>query len=395
MDFCTGSQDVRNGVGIPFLGQEKKAIKVNIVASVILKDIVKRFVKTEVIHGINLDINDREFLVLVGPSGCGKSTVLRLIAGLEKITKGEILIDGRLVNDIAPKDRGAAMVFQNYALYPHMDVFNNMSFALKLNKTPKKEIQRRVNEVAAILELSDLLKRKPYQLSGGQRQRVAMGRAMVRKPSVFLFDEPLSNLDAKLRTQMRTEIKLLHQKVQTTIVYVTHDQVEAMTLADRIVVMRDGYIEQIGEPIDLFEKPANTFVAGFIGSPPMNLVQATIVHSDKGLKLSFPGTLQIPIPEKPDSKIQDGMAVIMGLRTEDLTLDNGSKKFPEEWKVDGVVEVVEPLGGETNMHVNLQGAKFIARSEGRRIIHVGEKMKLAMNLEHLHIFDAKTSLSIY
>jgi len=395
MDFCTGSQDVRNGVGIPLLGQEKKAIKVNIVASVILKDIVKRFVKTEVIHGINLDINDREFLVLVGPSGCGKSTVLRLIAGLEKITKGEILIDGRLVNDIAPKDRGAAMVFQNYALYPHMDVFNNMSFALKLNKTPKKEIQRRVNEVAAILELSDLLKRKPYQLSGGQRQRVAMGRAMVRNPSVFLFDEPLSNLDAKLRTQMRTEIKLLHQKVQTTIVYVTHDQVEAMTLADRIVVMRDGYIEQIGEPIDLFEKPANTFVAGFIGSPPMNLVQATIVHSDTGLKLSFPGTLQIPIPEKPDSKIRDGMAVIMGLRTEDLTLDNGSKKFPEEWKVDGVVEVVEPLGGETNMHVNLQGAKFIARSEGRRIIHVGEKMKLAMNLEHLHIFDAKTSLSIY
>jgi multiple sugar transport system ATP-binding protein len=380
---------------IPFFGRPKKTIQVITMASVTLKDIVKRFGKTEVIHGVNLDIIDREFMVLVGPSGCGKSTVLRLIAGLEKITKGDILIDDRVVNDMAPKDRGAAMVFQNYALYPHMDVFNNMSFGLKLNKTPKSETRQRVNEVADILELSDLLKRKPYQLSGGQRQRVAMGRAMVRKPSIFLFDEPLSNLDAKLRTQMRTEIKLLHQKVQTTIIYVTHDQVEAMTLADRIVVMRDGYIEQIGKPIELFQKPDNTFVAGFIGSPPMNLVQARIVHSDSGLKLHFPGALQLPIPEKPDSEIQDGMEVVMGLRTEDLTVDNGGKRFPEEWNVDGVVEVVEPLGGETNMHMDLQGAKFIARSEGRRIINVGEKIKLSLNLEHLHIFDAKTTLSIY
>ncbi len=364
-------------------------------ASVTLKDIVKIFGKTEVIHGVNLHINDREFIVLVGPSGCGKSTVLRLIAGLEKISKGDIFIDDRLVNDIAPKDRGAAMVFQNYALYPHMDVFNNMSFGLKLNKTPKTEIRRRVNEVAEILELSDLLKRKPYQLSGGQRQRVAMGRAMVRKPSLFLFDEPLSNLDAKLRTQMRTEMKRLHQKVQTTIIYVTHDQVEAMTLADRIVVMHDGTIEQIGNPLELFQKPVNTFVAGFIGSPPMNLVQARIAHSNTGLKLCFPGELQIPIPEKPDAKIQDGMEVIMGLRTEDLTVDNGGKRFPEEWNVDGVVEVVEPLGGETNMHIDLQGVKFIAKSEGRRIIRVGETMKLSLNLEHLHIFDEKTSLSIY
>jgi len=364
-------------------------------ASVTLKDIVKKFGKTEVIHGVNLDISDREFVVLVGPSGCGKSTLLRLVAGLEKVTKGDILIDDRVVNDIAPKDRGAAMVFQNYALYPHMDVFNNMSFGLTLSKIPKTEIQRRVNEVADILELSDLLKRKPYQLSGGQRQRVAMGRAMVRKPSIFLFDEPLSNLDAKLRTQMRTEIKLLHKRVQTTIIYVTHDQVEAMTLADRIVVMRDGYIEQIGKPIELFQKPDNTFVAGFIGSPPMNLVPARIVHSDTGLKLNFPGTLQIPVPEKPSSKIQDGMEVIMGLRTEDLTIDNGGKRFPEEWKVDGVVEVVEPLGGETNMHIDLLGTKFIAKSEGRRTINVDEKIKLALNLEHLHIFDAETSLSIY
>jgi multiple sugar transport system ATP-binding protein len=364
-------------------------------ASVILKDIVKRFGKTEVVHGINLEISDKELVVLVGPSGCGKSTVLRLIAGLEKITDGQILIEDRVVNDIAPKDRGAAMVFQNYALYPHMDVFGNMSFGLKLGKTPKAEVKRRVQEVAGILELGDLLKRKPFQLSGGQRQRVAMGRAMVRNPSVFLFDEPLSNLDAKLRTQMRTEIKLLHQKVQTTIIYVTHDQVEAMTLADRIVVMRGGYIEQVGEPLKLFQEPANTFVAGFIGSPPMNLVPAKIVRTDAGMKLNLVGKLHIPIPEKPDAEIKDGMEVIMGLRTEDLTIDNESNKFPQDWKVDGVVKVVEPLGGETNMHMDLQGAQFIAKSEGRRIINVGSQLKLALNLEHLHIFDADTKLSIY
>ena len=364
-------------------------------ASVILKDIVKRFGKTEVVHGINLEISDKELVVLVGPSGCGKSTVLRLIAGLEKITDGQILIEDRVVNDIAPKDRGAAMVFQNYALYPHMDVFGNMSFGLKLGKTPKAEVKRRVQEVAGILELGDLLKRKPFQLSGGQRQRVAMGRAMVRNPSVFLFDEPLSNLDAKLRTQMRTEIKLLHQKVQTTIIYVTHDQVEAMTLADRIVVMRGGYIEQVGEPLKLFQEPANTFVAGFIGSPPMNLVPAKIVRTDTGMKLNLVGMLHIPIPEKPDAKIKDGMKVTMGLRTEDLTIDNESNKFPQDWKVDGVVKVVEPLGGETNMHMDLQGAQFIAKSEGRRIINVGSQLKLAMNLKHLHIFDADTELSIY
>jgi len=287
------------------------------------------------------------------------------------------------------------MVSQNYALYPHMDVFGNMSFGLKLSKTPKAEIESRVKEVADILELGELLKRKPYQLSGGQRQRVAMGRAMVRKPSIFLFDEPLSNLDAKLRTQMRTEIKRLHQKVETTIIYVTHDQVEAMTLADRIVVMRDGYIEQVGKPIELFQKPANTFVAGFIGSPPMNLVPARIVQTGSGLKLDFDGKLQIPVPEKSDVKIKDGMGVIMGLRTEDLNIDNGGNGFPEEWKADGVVEVVEPLGGETNMHMNLQGINFIAKSEGRRVINVGEKLRLALNLEHLHIFDAETTLSVY
>lgn len=364
-------------------------------ASVILKDVVKKFGKVEVVHGINLEIDNMEFVVLVGPSGCGKSTVLRLIAGLEKVTMGDILIGDRLVNDVEPKDRGAAMVFQNYALYPHMDVFGNMSFGLKLSKIPKAEIEERVKEVAEILELEELLKRKPFQLSGGQRQRVAMGRAMVRKPSIFLFDEPLSNLDAKLRTQMRTEIKLLHQKVQTTIIYVTHDQVEAMTLADRIVVMRDGYIEQVGKPIEIFEKPVNTFVAGFIGSPPMNLLPARIVQADTGLKIDFSGKFQIPIPEKSDAKIEEGMEVTMGLRTEDLTIDNGDNKFPEEWKVSGIVDVVEPLGGETNMHIDIQGVRFIARSEGRRIISIGEKMRMAFNLEHLHIFDGKTSLSVY
>ena len=252
-------------------------------AQVILKDIVKKFGKSEVVHGISLEIPDKEFVVLVGPSGCGKSTILRMVAGLEKITAGTVSIGDRVVNDVAPKDRDVAMVFQNYALYPHMNVFNNMSFGLRLSKTPKSEILARVNEAAAILGLEELLQRKPHQLSGGQRQRVAMGRAIVRKPAVFLFDEPLSNLDAKLRTQMRTEIKRLHQKVQSTAIYVTHDQVEAMTLADRIVVMRNGNIEQVGQPMEIFQNPANTFVAGFIGSPPMNLVPARVVTIDGAL----------------------------------------------------------------------------------------------------------------
>jgi len=364
-------------------------------ANVVLQDVVKRFGKVEVVHGVNLEIHDREFIVLVGPSGCGKSTILRMIAGLEKITEGTILIEDRVINDVAPKDRGIAMVFQNYALYPHMNVFNNMSFGLKINKKPKPEIERRVNEVAEILELSEYLKRKPYELSGGQRQRVAMGRAMVRKPGIFLFDEPLSNLDAKLRTQMRTEMKLLHRKVKATIVYVTHDQVEAMTLADRIVVMKDGYIEQIGRPIELFEKPSNTFVAGFIGSPPMNLVPARIIAKESRLLMDFQGKLHIPIPERKDAAISDGMDIIMGIRTEDFTIDSGTNGYPPDWMVEGTVEVVEPLGGETNMHMDINGVKFTAKSEGRRIIEVGSTLKLALNLDHLHIFDAASTKSVY
>ena len=364
-------------------------------AQVILEEIVKKFGKTQVVHGISLDIQDKEFVVLVGPSGCGKSTVLRMVAGLEKITSGRVTIGDRVVNDVAPKDRDVAMVFQNYALYPHMSVFDNMSFGLRLSKTPRPEIVQRVNEAAAILGLEELLQRKPHQLSGGQRQRVAMGRAIVRKPAVFLFDEPLSNLDAKLRTQMRTEIKRLHQKVHSTAIYVTHDQVEAMTLADRIVVMRNGHIEQVGPPMALFQNPANTFVAGFIGSPPMNLVPARVVRSEDGLALHFNERFTVPIPPRPDAALEDGQAVIMGLRTEDFTLDNGVTPFPETWKVAGTVEVVEPLGGETHMHMDFQGVPFIAKSEGRKVFEPGQTLRMAMNLDHLHIFDAGTTLSIY
>lgn len=402
--------------------------------------VIKRYGKTEVVHGIDLEVRDKEFLVLVGPSGCGKSTLLRMVAGLEEISEGTIAIGGQVVNDLAPKDRGLAMVFQNYALYPHMNVFDNMSFGLQLSKTPKDEITQRVEEVARILGLEALLFRKPHELSGGQRQRVAMGRAMVRKPSVFLFDEPLSNLDAKLRIQMRAEIKLLHQRVDSTIIYVTHDQVEAMTLADRIVVLRDGYIEQVGTPMELFTRPANTFVAGFIGTPPMNLVDATIAM-DKGnplLTLGSDNALKIPIPPKrgggevnehdgrsatPDHRnnasistvngerekqregdlgtehgnhaFKEGQRVVMGLRTEEITPADLNPNLPPTWQFDGVVEVVEPLGNETHLHVDINGVKLIARTEGRRITTHGDRLTFALNLNQMHIFDAETTKAIY
>ncbi len=364
-------------------------------ARVDLRKVVKRYGKVEVVHGIDLEINDVEFVVLVGPSGCGKSTTLRMVAGLEEVSEGEIFIDDQRINDLAPKDRGVAMVFQNYALYPHMNVYNNMAFGLKLRKTAKAEIEERVQRAAATLGLTDYLKRKPHELSGGQRQRVAMGRAIVRNPKVFLFDEPLSNLDAKLRTQMRIEIKLLHQKVRNTIIYVTHDQVEAMTLADRIVVMRDGYIEQVGAPLDIFENPVNTFVAGFIGSPPMNLVPAKLDAERGGLVLVFEGGLRVPVPAKAGTELQAGMEVIMGLRTEDITIDNGDAKLPEAWMAEGVVEVVEPLGSETNLHMDFSGTKMIAKSEGRQPVRAGKRCRLAMNLNHLHLFDAHTTEAIY
>ncbi len=366
-------------------------------ANVILKNVVKSYGKLEVVHGINLEVKDKEFVVLVGPSGCGKSTALRMIAGLEDITDGTIVINDRVVNDLAPKDRDAAMVFQNYALYPHMNVYKNMSFGLTLRKMPKDEIDRRVQEAADILELSELLYRKPHELSGGQRQRVAMGRAIVRRPAVYLFDEPLSNLDAKLRTQMRLEIKQLHHNVQNTIIYVTHDQVEAMTLADRIVVMRDGYIEQVGSPLEIFQNPANAFVAGFIGSPPMNLHPATIINEGDVQKVKLSDHLEIPIPKKNGTDFGNGKNVIMGLRTEDLFIAHEDDKLDPKihYRIEGTVKIVEPLGNETNLHMDLNGANLICKAEGRRIYEVDEKLDMTIDLTHLHLFDAETEQSIY
>jgi multiple sugar transport system ATP-binding protein len=364
-------------------------------STISLKNIVKKFGDLEVVHSINLEIKDTEFIVLVGPSGCGKSTTLRMIAGLEEVTGGEIVIGDRVVNNILAKDRNIAMVFQSYALYPHMNVFNNMSFALKLQKVPKPEIKERVNNAARILNIEELLDRKPSELSGGQRQRVAMGRAIVRNPDIFLFDEPLSNLDAKLRTQMRVEIKELHQRVKNTIVYVTHDQVEAMTLGDRIVVLKDGYIEQVGDPIDLFQNPLNTFVAGFIGSPPMNLIDGTITSDGEKLSVSFPDGFMLPIPAKPDAKISEGQKIVMGLRPGDIFLEEGSNNIPQDWKYDAKIIVTEPLGSETYMHLDVSGLKVIGKCEGRRVVHPKEKIKLAFNLNHLHIFDAASTKSVY
>ena len=363
-------------------------------AELSFKNLVKAYGKTQVVHKVNLEVRDKEFLVLVGPSGCGKSTILRMIAGLEEISAGSIFIGDRKVNDLAPKDRKVAMVFQNYALYPHMNVFANMSFGLKLKKTPKEEINTRVGEVAAILGLTDLLERKPHELSGGQRQRVAMGRAMVRKPAIFLFDEPLSNLDAKLRIQMRAEIKMLHQRVNSTIVYVTHDQVEAMTLADRIVVLKDGYIEQVGSPLELYQKPANTFVAGFIGTPPMNLMECRIKKTEAGLGLKFNDKLTIPIPETNGTRVEDGRNAVMGLRTEHITLADESQNIPKEWVFDALVDVVEPLGSETHIHASIQGVPMVAKCDGSRIVKSGDHLNLALNLDKIHIFDAETTKAL-
>src|ERR1700757_2930531 len=290
-------------------------------AQVALRNIVKTFDKTPAVQGIDLDIADREFIVLVGPSGCGKSTTLRMIAGLEEATSGEIYIGDQLVNDVPPKDRDIAMVFQNYALYPHMTVFENMSFGLRLKKFPKLEIRERVQNAARILDITDLLDRRPKQLSGGQRQRVAMGRAIVRNPKVFLFDEPLSNLDAKLRVQMRTEIKRVHQMVKTTTVYVTHDQVEAMTLADRVVVMNGGLIEQIATPQELYHRPKTRFVAGFIGSPAMNFMRCRLEENGAGLRVRISDTVSLPVPASHTTRYQGltGKELIFGLRPEHIT----------------------------------------------------------------------------
>src|SRR6187399_2131368 len=352
-------------------------------ASVAIRDVRKAFGATSVIHGVDISIGDGEFVVLVGPSGCGKSTLLRMIAGLENISGGEIRIGERVVNRLPPKERDVAMVFQNYALYPHMTVADNMAFSMKLRGAPKSEIDERVNRAATILGLSQLLQRFPRQLSGGQRQRVAMGRAIVRDPQVFLFDEPLSNLDAKLRVQMRTEIKELHQRLKTTTIYVTHDQIEAMTMADKIVVMHDGLVEQIGAPLELYDRPSNVFVAGFIGSPAMNLLRGTIQVNGAP---SFSGRNGIRLPLAAAPANADGRAAVYGIRPEHFVIaDDGA---------EAIVQVIEPTGSETQVVAKLGGQEngqdIIAVFRERHQFKPGDKIRLKPDPRLVHLFDEAT-----
>src|SRR5437667_1032661 len=360
-------------------------------AQVALRNIVKTFDRTPAVQGIDLDIADREFIVLVGPSGCGKSTTLRMIAGLEEATSGEIYIGDQLVNDVPPKDRDIAMVFQNYALYPHMTVFENMSFGLRLKKFPKAEIKERVQGAARILDITELLDRRPKQLSGGQRQRVAMGRAIVRNPKVFLFDEPLSNLDAKLRVQMRTEIKKVHQKVTTTTVYVTHDQVEAMTLADRVVVMNGGLIEQIGTPHDVYHTPLTRFVAGFIGSPAMNFLNCRLVEQNGGLTVNLSDKLSFAVPQDRGARYRQhtGRELIFGLRPEDIIEKRGDLP-PGRVPFEAQLDVVEPMGMETMVYFIVEGVEVCGRVNPAAAGKAGEMMPLVADLNHMHLIDPRT-----
>lgn len=363
-------------------------------AEVALRKVVKRYDEVEAVRGIDLDISDHEFIVLVGPSGCGKSTTLRMIAGLEDITDGDIMIGGDVVNDVPPKDRDIAMVFQNYALYPHMTVAENMSFGLRLKHYPKAEIKARVTEAARLLDITDLIDRKPKQLSGGQRQRVAMGRAIVRNPKVFLFDEPLSNLDAKLRVQMRIEIKKVHQKVRTTTVYVTHDQVEAMTLADRVVVMNKGRIEQIGTPNELYHKPATRFVAGFIGSPAMNFIPCRL--EDVGGKLNIRLTDRISFPLPPAraarySALPRAENLLLGIRPEHLT-ESHAHLEPGVETFDTVLDVTEPMGMETLVYFGLEGTPICGRVDPNAGAKDCGPMRLAMDLNNMHLLNEATGV---
>ncbi len=348
-------------------------------ASVTIRDVRKSFGPHEVIHGVDIEIADGEFVVLVGPSGCGKSTLLRMIAGLESISGGEILIADRVVNQVPPKARDIAMVFQNYALYPHMKVYDNMSFSMRLRGADKAEIDRRVREAAEILGLTPLLDRYPRQLSGGQRQRVAMGRAIVRNPQVFLFDEPLSNLDAKLRVAMRAEIKALHQRVGETTVYVTHDQIEAMTMADKIVVMQGGRVEQMGAPLDLYDAPQNVFVAGFIGSPAMNFLRGRVARNGSAAVQTPEGEI-IPVPEVPG--LEDGREVILGMRPEHLSLAPDGQGFAAR------VVVTEPTGSEVQVLGKHGADDVVALFRERFLPEPGETIRLVPNLAHAHLFDA-------
>jgi multiple sugar transport system ATP-binding protein len=362
-------------------------------ADVELKSITKVFPPdVHAVRDICLTIPDREFLVLVGPSGCGKSTTLRLVAGLEEVTRGEIFIDGRLVNDVAPKDRDIAMVFQNYALYPHMSAYKNMAFGLKLRKYPRKEIDARVREAAEILGITSLLNRRPKELSGGERQRVAVGRAIVRKPKVFLFDEPLSNLDAKLRVQMRMEISKLHNRLKATIIYVTHDQVEAMTMGSRIAVMKDGVIHQVDDPMNLYQNPSNRFVAGFIGSPPMNFMEGRISKAD-GKLLFDEGSTRLEVDPSHHSAVGScaDRSVTFGIRPEDIHIHDGADAANV---VSSVVEVVEPMGSETYLYLNTGTNSFIARIKTEHQVSVDERIPILFDMKKAHFFDKETEAAV-
>jgi len=348
-------------------------------ANVTIKNLNKNYENGfHAVKDVNLEIRDKEFMVLVGPSGCGKTTTLRMVAGLEEITSGQILIGENVVNDLPPMDRNIAMVFQNYALYPHKSVFQNMAFGLQMRKYPPEEIRKRVQEAAEILGIEALLERKPRQLSGGQRQRVAVGRAIVRHPEVFLFDEPLSNLDAKLRVQMRVELKRLHERLETTAIYVTHDQVEAMTLGDRVVVMKDGWVQQVGEPLGLYGKPANKFVAGFIGSPSMNFVDVTLNGGwveAKGLRLKAPARIAA----------MSGRQLTLGVRPEALRIANGGD--PAERCLDSAVDVVEPLGNEILLNFRVGAVPMVARVDPGVRVKAHENIRLAVDPERMHFFE--------
>lgn len=364
-------------------------------ASVTYQNVSKKFGDLEIIKSLNIEVHDKEFLVLVGPSGCGKTTALRLLAGLEEISDGEIKIDDRVVNDVAPKDRDIAMVFQSYALYPHLSVYDNMAFGLKLRKTPKDEIKKRVNDAAQILDITHLLDRKPRQLSGGQRQRVAVGRAIVREPKVFLFDEPLSNLDAKLRVQMRAEISKLHQRLQTTFIYVTHDQTEAMTMASRIAVINKGLLLQLDTPQSLYDKPNNLFVAGFIGSPAMNFFPATISISDGKVIVNTESfKIQIPQAFSAPYKNLNGKSVIFGIRPENIHDPEFVPPNISGERVDVKVDVTELMGNETLLYLVNGKNTFIARVDPRSQKRIGDDMQVIFNMDKVHIFDATTEEAI-
>ena len=350
-------------------------------ANLSLHTLTKAYGKTEVLHGIDLDVADGEFVVFVGPSGCGKSTTLRMIAGLEEVTKGDVVIGNKVVNNLEPKDRNIAMVFQNYAIYPHMSVKKNIAFGLRSSKKSKADKEVRIAEVAGILDMTHLLDRKPAQLSGGQRQRVAIGRAMVRDPAVFLFDEPLSNLDAQLRTQMRLEIKKLHQRVGNTIIFVTHDQVEAMTMADRIVIMKDGHIQQVGTPSEVYHSPANAFVAQFIGAPSMNMLPGLL--DDNGIHLDSGQTVNTSYRSATARKIN------LGVRPDDLILDGTGEPL-----IRGAVSVREPLGPETLLYIDSSGEEIIAKADGRTPPEIGAQVALTAVADNLHVFDAETGAAI-